>query len=84
MESEASKNIIVLDEYNTYPFKSNFLMEEQFSNHKRLKTAIYELIDLKIKYPELTDEERLKIVLENTIRRNLDKGYDNQKKKESK
>ena len=35
-------------------------------------------------YYFICDEERLKIVLENTIRRNLDKEYDNQKKKESK
>ena len=57
-------------------------MKEAFAKHKRLKTAIYELIDIKIKHPELTDQERFEIVLKNTVRRNLNKIYSYQKEKE--
>ena len=82
-DNEASKNVIILDEYNTYPFNNNFKMKDEFAKHKRLKTAIYELINLKIKHPELTDQERLEKVLQNTVRRNLNRSY-NKNKKESK
>ena len=81
-DSEISKDVIILDEYNTYPFNYDFKMKKEFAKHKRLKTAIYELINLKIKHPELTDQERFEKVLQNTIRRNLNRSY--QKKKESK
>ena len=82
-ESEASNDTIILKDFNIYPFKIDFKMKEDFAKHKRLKTAIYELIDLKIKNPDLSDQERLQIVLNNTIRRNLNRGYSYQKKKKS-
>lgn len=81
-ESEASNDVLILETFNTYPFNIDFRMKKEFSKHKRLKTAIYELINLKIKQPELTNEERFQIVLQNTVRRNINRGY--QKKKESK
>ena len=61
------------------------MMKQDYRRHKKIKTAIYELIDLKIKQPELTDEERLQKVLENTVRRNLNKSYSREyQKKKSK
>jgi len=55
-------------------------MKKEYKKHPRLKTAIYELINLKIKHPELTDQERFNKVLDNNMRKNLDRGYDNEKK----
>ncbi len=54
----------------TYPFKKNTKMKNQYKKHYRLKIAIYELMQLKIDNPDITDEERYNIVLENTIKRN--------------
>ena len=55
-----------------YPFKSNLKMKDKYRDHYRLKIAIYELMQLKLEHPEMTDEERYSIVLENTVRRNLE------------
>ena len=82
-DSDASKNVIIMDEYNIYPFNRDFQMKEEFANHKRLKRAIYELINLKIRHPELSDEERFQKVLKNTVKRNLNRSYNYQKKKSS-
>ena len=82
IESEASQNTIIIDTFNLYPFNKDLTMKDEYRKNKKIKNAIYELIDLKIKNPELTDEERFQIVLQNTIRRNLNKTY--KKKKESK
>ena len=76
------KDTIVIDSFYTQFFNRDLTMKEEFRNHPKLKTAIYELIDLKIKQSELTNEERFQIVLQNTVRRNINRGY--QKKKESK
>ena len=69
--SKDKKNIIVLDRYNTDPFDNNIIMKPQFARHPRLKTAIYELIQLKLNNLEITDTERYEIVLKNTILRNI-------------
>ena len=74
---EILNNVLILDEYTTYPFY-NFQIKNEFLRYKRLKTAIYELIDLKLKNPNLTDKERLEIVLENT--KNRKTSYQKQKK----
>ena len=54
-----------------YPFKNNLRMKDKFARYDRLKIAIYELMQLKLDYPNITDKERYEIVLRNTIRRNL-------------
>lgn len=77
---DKKSDVIIIDEFYTHPFEK-YMMKEEFRKHKKLKTAIYELINLKIKHPELTDEERFEKVLQNTIRRNLNKSYGYQKKK---
>ena len=82
IDSNLSKDTIIIDTFNLYPFNKDLSMKEEYRKHKKIKNAIYELIDLKIKQPELTDEERFQIVLQNTVRRNLNKSY--KKKKESK
>ena len=82
IDSNLSKDTIIIDTFNLYPFNKDLAMKEEYRKHKKIKNAIYELIDLKIKQPELTDEERFQIILQNTVRRNLNKSY--KKKKESK
>ena len=64
----------------TYPFKKNSKMKNKYTRHSRLKIAIYELMQLKIDNPNITDEERYNIVLENTVKRN----FVNSNKKDSK
>jgi hypothetical protein len=54
----------------TYPFKSNATMKGEFGKHHRLKYAIYELMQLRVDHPELSDQEHYNTVLENTRRRN--------------
>ena len=54
-----------------YPFKKNLRMKDKFARYDRLKIAIYELMQLKMDNPEITDKERYQIVLENTVMRNL-------------
>ena len=71
------QDVIIIDTYNTKFFDLDYRIKKEYKKHPRLKTAIYELINLKIKHPELTDQERFNKVLKNTVRRNLDKGYDN-------
>jgi len=71
---------IIIDTYYTRFFDKGPIMKKEYKKHPRLKTAIYELINLKIKHPELTDQERFNKVLDNNMRKNLDRGYDNEKK----
>lgn len=81
--SKVVNDVMIMDSFNTYPFYSNFKMKKGFASNPKIKTAIYELIDLKIKNPELTDEERFNIVLNNTKRRIAKKKNNTyQKKKE--
>ena len=54
-----------------YPFKENGRMKNKYGKHYRLKYAIYELMQLRIDHPEMTDQERYHQVLENTVSRNL-------------
>ena len=66
-----TKDLTMFDSYQTYLFNSDFTMKRKFARYPRLKTAIYELIQLKMDNPRLTDEERFQMVLNNTVRRNL-------------
>ena len=83
INSDLSNQVFVLNERFTYPFRYDFKLKKIYEQHPRLKTAIYELIQLKIDNPNLTDKERFEIVLENTLRRNLKHNMENtlQKKK---
>lgn len=62
-----------------YPFRRNLRMKHKYAKHPRLKTAIYELMQLRMDNPELSEEECYKIVLENTVRRNLNRSANNSK-----
>ena len=55
---------------NTYPFKPNATMKGMFGKHYRLKYAIYELMQLRVDHPELSDADRYNTVLANTRKRN--------------
>ena len=69
------ENIIVLQGEQTYPFKENSKMENQFAKHKRLRIAIYDLIQLKLSNPNISDEERYKEALNTILRDNLRQSY---------
>ena len=62
-----------------YPFKENLTMKDKYGDHYRLKYAIYELMQLKVDHPDITDKERYEIVLANTVRRNLIKSEQEKK-----
>ncbi len=70
-KTKTNEDIIKISGDTVYPFNNNLKMSSQFRRHKRLKIAIYELMQLKIDNPEITDKERYEIVLNNTIKRNL-------------
>ena len=71
MNSRVSDDITKIRGDVVYPFKKNLRMKNKYRKHYRLKIAIYELMQLKIDHPEMTDEERYNTVLENTVQRNL-------------
>ena len=80
---EETKDLTILSDEYTYPFEEDLTMNKKFARYPRLKTAIYELIQLKLDNPTLNDYERFRIVLENTIKRNYKKNNYYQKKKRS-
>ena len=80
---EDTKDLTILSGSHTYPFDEYLTMKKEFARYPRFKTAIYELIQLKLDNPQLNDYQRFKIVLENTIRRNYKKSHSYQKKKSS-
>lgn len=66
-----------------YPFRKDLKMKNKFAKHQRLKIAIYELMQLRMDHPELTEEESYEIVLNSTVVRNLnrsDQAYFDRKK----
>lgn len=63
-----------------YPFRKNLRMKPKYAKHYRLKYAIYELMQLKYDHPDMTDEERYTIVLENTLKRNFSRNGEDEKK----
>lgn len=71
MNSKTTDDITKIRGEVVYPFKKNLRMKDKYRTHYRLKIAIYELMQLKLDNPEMTDEERYRIVLENTVQRNL-------------
>ena len=70
---ENNDSTIIIDTDYIEPFDNNIIMKEEYRKHLVIKNAIYELIDLYIKEPRLSDEERLNKVLENRIMKNINK-----------
>lgn len=68
--SYASNNVIILKDKNSCPFNRRENLKEKYQFYPKLKDIFYQLIDLKIKNPELTDEERMNITLESIKNRN--------------
>ena len=66
---------VVLSGETTYPFKENLKMDSRFSKHKKLRIAIYNLIQLKLDQPDISDEERYKQALNILLRNNLKESY---------
>ena len=64
-----------------HPFNDNFSVKKEIASHPRLKTAIYELIQLRMDNADLTDKERFETVLENTIIRNYKRSNTSYEKK---
>ncbi|MBP5678390.1 MAG: hypothetical protein J6X28_00995 [Bacilli bacterium] len=62
-------SIIIIRGEEVHPFKSNARMKDKFKNHTFLKHAIYELMQLRIDEPELSDLDRYQRVLDK-IRKN--------------
>ena len=63
-------SVITVKGDKAYPFTSNTKMQEQYASHHRLKYAIYELMQLRIDYPDMSDKDRYDTVLRNTRQRN--------------
>ena len=72
---KSPEGTIILRGEKTYPFKENAKMDEQFSKHKRLRLAIYDLIQLKLNNPYISDEERMKEELSFVLQTNLRNSY---------
>ena len=72
---KSPEGTIILRGEETYPFKENAKMDEQFSKHKRLRLAIYDLIQLKLNNPYISDEERMKEELSFVLQTNLRNSY---------
>lgn len=78
------QNCIIFDKENVYPFRKDLRLNELYSYFPKIKKAIYELIQLKLKRPSISDEERFKIVLDKTISKNIGKSKNIYKIKEKK
>lgn len=70
VNGDATEDVTKIKGEVVYPFDKNLNMKEKYASHYRLKYAIYELMQLKVDHPELSEEERYNIVLNNTLRRN--------------
>ena len=73
MRSKPTEGVTKIAGNYVYPFKDNARMKNKYGKHYRLKYAIYELMQLRIDHPEMTDQERYQQVLQNTIERNARK-----------
>ena len=60
-----NSDLICLKDNNIYPFNNDFNLKEQFNKYPELNMAINELIQLKIERPDITDNERYQIALNN-------------------
>ncbi len=80
-EINKDRNVVVFDEEEVYPFDKTLKVKPEFSKFPGFEDAIYELLDLKLKNPNMEDQDRFNQVLENTVRRNLMKSQNKEKVK---
>jgi len=71
LDFHADEDVTFFDTKFVYPFDRKLRIKSEFSKYPRLEEAIYELIDLKLDNPGISDIKRFHVVLENTLRNNL-------------
>mgnify|MGYP007069837043 CR=1 FL=1 len=81
MGKQKPSNTFFFVKDHVYPFYNDLIMKREYRSHPRLKTAIYELIQLKLDHPDMSDKDRMETVLNNTVRRNLNRSYKSTKQK---
>jgi len=65
--------LAVMDKEETFPLDYYLKVSPQFSTKPQLEEAIFHLVDLGIKNPELSEEERMSKVLRETLFYNISK-----------
>ena len=79
LDFHAEEDVTFFDTKFVYPFDRKLRMKNDFSKYPRLEQAIYELIDLKLDNPAISDIKRFHVVLENTLRSNLNNSNERKK-----
>lgn len=68
-------DVTLFEEEIIYPFNLDLTIRPKYARYPKLKNAIYELIQLKLDNPDITDEERYQIVIANTFKRTQNRYY---------
>ena len=79
LDFHANEDVTFFDKKFVFPFNRKLRIKSEFSKYPRLEEAIYELIDLKLDNPAISDIKRFHVVLENALRNNLNNSNERKK-----
>ncbi|MBQ6323839.1 MAG: hypothetical protein IJI22_03300 [Bacilli bacterium] len=68
-----NRYLLVMNKERTFPLDYYLKVNPKFSVFPQLEEAIYKLVDLGIKNPELSEEERMSTILRETLFKNISK-----------